>query len=103
MSEQDDGEVAQDEAEIEQSGSGYGYVTVAESRVEDPRNDIPAGTQTLRVGKDSDPDYTVMLDNGIQEIRHKIVERIQLPERMTKSDAIEYVRENHAPEGDDAE
>lgn len=79
----------------------YGYVTVAESRVNDPRNDIPAGRQTLHAGQDVDPDYEVFTGDGTKEITHEIVERIELPERMTKSDAIEYVQENYSPEGDD--
>jgi len=80
--------------------SGYKYVTIAESKVDDPRNDIPAGKQTLHAGKDVDPDYEVFYGDGTADITHKIVNQIELPKRMTKSDAFEYVRENHGPKAE---
>ena len=92
---------ADDGSEVEQSGPGYGYVTVAESRVNDTRNDIPAGKQTLHAGKDVDPDYEVLVENGTQEITHKIVRTIELPERMPKAKAIKYVQQNHSRDKND--
>ena len=77
--------------------STYKHAVIVESLRDDPRNDVEAGTQTVHFGRDADPDYNVLTDNGPKRITHEIVKQIEAPRPMTKAEFTEYIREQALP------
>jgi hypothetical protein len=78
--------------------SQHQYVTVARSTVHDPRNDLPAGTETLHAGKadNADPEYRVVLDSGeIKLIKHEIVEEVKAPREMSAEEIKDWYIEDY--------
>jgi len=73
----------------------YKYSRIAESQVDDPRNKIESGTLTVHLGKDTDPDYTVLCEEGIIEITHEIVEEYEAPEMMSEDELLEWTKEQY--------
>jgi len=71
----------------------YKHAVIAESLRDDPRNDMKAGTQTIHYGKDPDPDYSVLTDEGVKRITHDIVDHIEAPRRMSKGEFSRYIQE----------
>ena len=75
----------------------YKYAVIVESLRDDPRNDVEAGTQTIHFGRDPDPDYDVLTDDGPKRITHDVVERIEAPEQLSKHAFKEYIRDEVLP------
>jgi hypothetical protein len=48
-------------------------------------------------GFDPDPDYDVLTDDGVKRITHEVVERIEAPHRMAKSEFKQYIRDEVLP------
>lgn len=82
----------------------YKHAKIAESQREDPRNEIPEGTRTVVFGKDADPDYTVLTDDGPVRITFETIKEIEAPERMTKARWRTYLQREILPlDEDDAD
>lgn len=75
----------------------YKHAVIAESLRDDPRNDAPAGTQTIHFGSNPDPDYDVITDDGPKRITHEIVKKIEAPRRMNEREFTRYIRDQVLP------
>lgn len=75
----------------------YKYAKISESQRDDPRNDNPEGTRTIVFGKETDPDYTVLTEEKPIKITHEVIEMIEAPERLSRSDFTEYIRSKVLP------
>jgi len=81
----------------------YKHAVIAESLRDDPRNEVDAGMQTIHFGRNPDPDYNVLTDDGPKRITHEIVEHIEAPRRMTKDEFKQYIQDEVLPLDDEAE
>jgi len=79
----------------------YKHAIIAESLRDDPRNDVPEGTQTIHFGKNADPSYDVITDDGPKRITHDIVERIEAPRKMTQAEFKKYIQDEVLPLDED--
>ena len=75
----------------------YKYAVISESLRDDPRNEVEAGTQTIHFGRDPDPDYDVLTDNGPKRITHEIIERIEAPRKMAKDEFKQHIQNEVLP------
>lgn len=80
--------------------SYYKYVTVLESQQADPTNDHEEGKLSIKPGKHPDGDsYDILSpDDEFLTIDQDAAKVIELPQRMDKKAAIEYVRRNFEKE-----
>jgi cell wall assembly regulator SMI1 len=75
----------------------YKYAKIVESLRDDPRNGYEAGSQIIVFGKDTDPDYNVLTEDGPRLITHELVKMIEAPQRLTEDEFTEYIQEEVLP------